>query len=231
MIDRSAWLIGSSPLARGTLVVAKGTGFCRRLIPARAGNTPRRWNPAGCPAAHPRSRGEHLVEAHNTALDSGSSPLARGTLHAGSHRPPERRLIPARAGNTSAGDGEPVPVTAHPRSRGEHVAGAFGDGPWVGSSPLARGTPRSGLSPPGLSRLIPARAGNTHMREDGDAFLTAHPRSRGEHRSLSPFERRQAGSSPLARGTPPAWFAGALCCRLIPARAGNTSTSSQAPLV
>ena len=50
---------GSSPLARGTLLLA-GLGLARgRLIPARAGNTAEASLSAIPNSAHPRSRGEH----------------------------------------------------------------------------------------------------------------------------------------------------------------------------
>ena len=52
---------GSSPLARGTLVVEAGEPDFRRFIPARAGNTSRMPRLRGCEAVHPRSRGEHFA--------------------------------------------------------------------------------------------------------------------------------------------------------------------------
>ena len=51
--------------------------------------------------------------------------------------------------------------------------------------------------------------------------VTAHPRSRGEHRRSSVPSRRQTGSSPLARGTCRRDAPGRRAGRLIPARAGN----------
>ena len=73
---------GSSPLARGTLGQDTHGDAVARLIPARAGNT---TLPALRPCrlrAHPRSRGEHLIQLP--------------------HRRYQPRLIPARAGNTLA---------------------------------------------------------------------------------------------------------------------------------
>ena len=70
-----------------------------------------------------------------------------------------------------------------------------------GSSPLARGTFTSDGAEGDVFRLIPARAGNmlTGMFLQGD--ITAHPRSRGEHRKTEPITSIVPGSSPLARGT------------------------------
>ena len=50
--------------------------------------------------------------------------------------------------------------TAHPRSRGEHVAPAGLDITRVGSSPLTRGTSVVREVAEVLEQLIPARAGN-----------------------------------------------------------------------
>ena len=92
--------MGSSPLARGTLV-AIWIGFLSvGLIPARAGNT--------------------NTNTKKDNIKPGSSPLARGTLPPCSPSLRKWGLIPARAGNT-AEQQEPEPVPgAHPRSRGEH---------------------------------------------------------------------------------------------------------------
>ena len=50
----------------------------------------------------------------------------------------------------------------------------------------------------------------------------AHPRSRGEHRTIPTGGSFPPGSSPLARGTPPEFFNASHPRGLIPARAGNT---------
>ena len=52
--------------------------------------------------AHPRSRGEHEAATVGYGAVIGSSPLARGTLNATGSDAGLVRLIPARAGNTSA---------------------------------------------------------------------------------------------------------------------------------
>ena len=153
----------------------------------------------------------------------GSSPLARRTRGILVHAGGGARLIPARAGNTSMRLLIAASPTAHPRSRGEHFTQFWNSAFRVGSSPLARGTPRSLFLLLVVIRLIPARAGNTP-----DAFLTvtrcaAHPRSRGEHTCVGCGSRRGCGSSPLARGTPAPCRDQDCAARLIPARAGNTA--------
>ena len=132
------------------------------------------------------------------------------------------RLIPARAGNTVPSLVRVSVFQAHPRSRGEHDINhpfLFGR---AGSSPLARGTLGGMLVDSGKARLIPARAGNTLALTAPYARSSAHPRSRGEHLQAFRAAFLDAGSSPLARGTPPDCNYADNRGRLIPARAGNT---------
>ena len=134
--------IGSSPLARGTRR-AELPGRCPdRFIPARAGNTTSSSSAGRTFAVHPRSRGEHPTRVDSTASSSGSSPLARGTRGVHLHDLGAPRFIPARAGNTARLEAQPRALTVHPRSRGEHVLAPVRELLGVGSSPLARGTPR-----------------------------------------------------------------------------------------
>ena len=72
-------------------------------------------------------------------------------------------------------------------------------------------------------RFIPARAGNTWRSPFGVVMTPVHPRSRGEHISGTDTKLRNAGSSPLARGTLPYPTSTEGCRRFIPARAGNTA--------
>ena len=151
------------------------------LIPARAGNTRNYDINEHARRAHPRSRGEHLQARKMVFTSAGSSPLARGTP-----RPPRPwlsnpGLIPARAGNTTCERLLGCLGRAHPRSRGEHGLPLNRDMVYVGSSPLARGTPVVGLDPFTVHGLIPARAGNTQPPWQQEPGVGAHPRSRGEH--------------------------------------------------
>ena len=152
---------GSSPLARGTPNPTLFTPLSFRLIPARAGNTMAVMIATGSISAHPRSRGEHKLTRKGDPAHVGSSPLARGTLVklTAAHCP--KRLIPARAGNTRCREASTCGLTAHPRSRGEHLENSTGKILVAGSSPLARGTPNILVWRVLRRRLIPARAGNT----------------------------------------------------------------------
>ena len=152
--------------------------------------------------AHPRSRGEHVDKATGEVTALGSSPLARGTHEFCFESLVDVGLIPARAGNTTEHDKAGHLLGAHPRSRGEHLQPATPLRSRLGSSPLARGTPRvPGWKAP-VPGLIPARAGNTCQVTCLTELIRAHPRSRGEHRVMTTSIFSASGSSPLARGTP-----------------------------
>ena len=216
-------MLGSSPLARGTRHRRADTITRSRLIPARAGNT-HQWSPdLPVQSAHPRSRGEHVMVFTIKSRIPGSSPLARGTRHHSGQYRGHARLIPARAGNTVWSLGCLIIAAAHPRSRGEHTCAQLRKNHACGSSPLARGTHARVPQMLHPTRLIPARAGNTHRPSSSRKLRTAHPRSRGEHFTNLDAQASAHGSSPLARGTPSraVWRLG--CVRLIPARAGNTA--------
>ena len=215
---------GSSPLARGTLVLIMLLLMVFGLIPARAGNTPRLRCVIRFSRAHPRSRGEHWFTVSSLTCYLGSSPLARGTLSRHRAQLLKLGLIPARAGNTRHRDHSTPCPRAHPRSRGEHPSNPPQHFQIPGSSPLARGTlcglPVVTLCP----GLIPARAGNTGHLLPLVLRRRAHPRSRGEHLKPGYGEICAWGSSPLARGTHVRFIVVRLLAGLIPARAGNTRT-------
>ena len=172
--------------------------------------------------AHPRSRGENEESASDIVRTVGSSPLTRGKPHHLGCDVSDPGLIPAHAGKTIGGSLSSLPMTAHPRSRGENGCSRPAPRSWKGSSPLTRGKrPRSGR--PSLPvRLIPAHAGKTTIRRRAQSHYPAHPRSRGENRLASFLMPGHAGSSPLTRGKPTPRRRPDRERRLIPAHAGKT---------
>ena len=112
--------VGSSPLARGTLWLSSSLHLRPRFIPAGAGNTcadSRGWSPS---TVHPRWRGEHVIVGNLGYITTGSSPLARGTLHRAEPHRRALRFIPAGAGNTAPALSRRPGFSVHPRWRGEH---------------------------------------------------------------------------------------------------------------
>ncbi len=91
---------GLSPLARGTRVDVYQYQLHRRFIPAGAGNTGLSTRSNNLLPVYPRWRGEHMMNFFRTKFFDGLSPLARGTHNRPGAKRPERRFIPAGAGNT-----------------------------------------------------------------------------------------------------------------------------------
>ena len=221
-----------------------------RFIPAWAGNTCRPRFEACHIAVHPRVGGEHLPNRHGSARNSGSSPRGRGTrVHRRSVRP-DRRFIPAWAGNTRllCMRFEMTPV--HPRVGGEHER--IGRNSWChavhprvggehnprrchvytrdGSSPRGRGTQPHGNSFERDTRFIPAWAGNTLEKNDGSRVPSVHPRVGGEHIVERTAGVDRYGSSPRGRGTHGGDEVDDIQVSVHPAWAGNTPCSCANPM-
>ena len=177
---------GSSPLARGLptgTVIAEGDG-----------------------RDHPRSRGVYPGLDDRVIDEVGSSPLARGLRDSRQRTPPQRRIIPARAGFTPYPHDLRHISVDHPRSRGVYASRRAPLSRKAGSSPLARGLLRRG---PGRRRR-----------------RTDHPRSRGVYPAREEAEAWEWGSSPLARGLRLPGLRPGGAGGIIPARAGFTSGRS-----
>ena len=117
---KAVYLLGLSPLARGTLALQQQHPWPRRFIPAGAGNTP--WakiSRLGF-AVYPRWRGEHVHTQTITESQNGLSPLARGTPVLLFCAVVTDRFIPAGAGNTPTLSIIMVSDMVYPRWRGEH---------------------------------------------------------------------------------------------------------------
>ena len=156
--------LGSSPLTRGARRDESAGSVAAGLIPAHAGSTSVTNSVTNAPVAHPRSRGEHFINASVIDLCLGSSPLTRGAPVPPGVEPVLDGLIPAHAGSTdrdrSTGDAAP----AHPRSRGEHANTKKLRDLGSGSSPLTRGALDWLAAEPAGGGLIPAHAGSTYLR-------------------------------------------------------------------
>ena len=139
------------------------------------------------------------------------------------------RIIPARAGFTRCRLPSARQRRDHPRSRGVYGAGTCSPRTAIGSSPLARGLPGLRRAPRGGLRIIPARAGFTDPRRSGEGEGWDHPRSRGVYRTNNDPRSPAEGSSPLARGLRPCQSFSGLSARIIPARAGFTSSVTALP--
>ena len=152
----------------------------------------------------------------------GSSPLARGLLAVRPRLTADARIIPARAGFTSAWTRNPEVAGDHPRSRGVYTRMAVSRTEMWGSSPLARGLLGLLVCCLRIPGIIPARAGFTRGARGGTPSRADHPRSRGVYGGNTLDVIAAGGSSPLARGLQNENTNTHTTARIIPARAGFT---------
>ena len=213
---------GSSPRGRGKrrrLVVA---GDHVGLIPARAGKTSSAPSWQASRPAHPRAGGENALIELLALVIVGSSPRGRGKLEPFDDDRHGGRLIPARAGKTSARDDPWLGLTAHPRAGGENKPASALTWTASGSSPRGRGKRPARRGPRRRIRLIPARAGKTGWRCVWPRNSGAHPRAGGENAARRVLRGTSRGSSPRGRGKPLMPWQRQVADGLIPARAGKT---------
>ena len=215
--------VGSSPLTRGKHLGLRQHHQAGGLIPAHAGKTRSTLCSTTGRRAHPRSRGENLVEKPNVVAGLGSSPLTRGKRREGRHGLFARGLIPAHAGKTRSDHGRRNRSRAHPRSRGENRDRRGEPVDQGGSSPLTRGKHLCADAVAWDQGLIPAHAGKTASARGCSTDEWAHPRSRGENTAVTSGATMSVGSSPLTRGKRALAEAGGDELRLIPAHAGKTA--------
>ena len=154
--------------------------------------------------------------------ECGSSPLTRGKPGRRAGHTVARGLIPAHAGKTRWCNFGGSCTWAHPRSRGENDGAFNWRANFPGSSPLTRGKRPAAPIPHTNSGLIPAHAGKTRSARRRRSATRAHPRSRGENRTVTLYARGDLGSSPLTRGKHDGQGAVVADGGLIPAHAGKT---------
>ena len=133
------------------------------------------------------------------------------------------RIIPARAGPTDRSECISTMRSDHPRSCGANGHAGRHGRRLAGSSPLVRGQPDGAGDASRQTRIIPARAGPTHIVRPTIQGLADHPRSCGANSSSSRTTPPNCGSSPLVRGQRDDTVRPVLGVRIIPARAGPTS--------
>ena len=117
--DVGFMVAGLSPRTRGTERTCSGFRFCRRFIPANAGNSYLLITLDNGLTVYPRERGEQIVHVKSGRPPAGLSPRTRGTewiFRSGCLIP---RFIPANAGNSATPNGKLTASPVYPRERGE----------------------------------------------------------------------------------------------------------------
>ena len=175
---------------------------------------------------HPRACGEHRQTVKRAIDPAGSSPRLRGTRLPRGRHGQNRGIIPALAGNTYAHSRTDASCRDHPRACGEHLETYGYTDNNMGSSPRLRGTrTKVGRLDIRLG-IIPALAGNTCSPVRSGRVRGDHPRACGEHRAVELEARDDGGSSPRLRGTLAHVVVQVVALGIIPALAGNTTSTS-----
>ena len=173
---------------------------------------------------HPRACGANVVIGDGLIPVAGSSPRVRGKP--AGHRRTEcgSRIIPARAGQTSASHLCRWAGPDHPRACGANVNWLVAPSSMYGSSPRVRGKPSPTATTRARGRIIPARAGQTSPCCPHAIGSSDHPRACGANVVVSECHDCVSGSSPRVRGKRDVPVRIRVRARIIPARAGQTIT-------
>ena len=185
---------------RGKLKAERGERKTRRITPAHAGKTWRRFSRGSTTTDHPRACGENLFVEKPLEEGIGSPPRMRGKQRLGLRSVQERRITPAHAGKTVIFYGDTETVTDHPRACGENVT-EVGKVVWdVGSPPRMRGKLSGQEKVDFRPRITPAHAGKTRRQRPPLPSRTDHPRACGENNGARVDGSIPVGSPPRMRG-------------------------------
>ena len=198
--------------------------YCRRFIPACAGNSRADTSGAVDRAVHPRVCGEQILFAIFFLYLTGSSPRVRGTGTSHVRVLSIWRFIPACAGNSRNARTFEKLRPVHPRVCGEQIGVTPQPFGVPGSSPRVRGTAVRCIHEHAIGRFIPACAGNRKRLVPEPVSKAVHPRVCGEQAVLKQLAFKAIGSSPRVRGTAHPQTAPGCRLRFIPACAGNSPT-------
>ena len=141
------------------------------------------------------------------------------------HAVAQRRIIPAHAGQTALSSSSLVNATDHPRACGANGGLPMAFSWLTGSSPRMRGKRVEPVCDGAEVRIIPAHAGQTAPNRQDACPCPDHPRACGANRRYGRFSTRPVGSSPRMRGKRPVHHRVHADLRIIPAHAGQTSSS------
>ena len=176
---------------------------------------------------HPRACGEQGSASKILTELSGSSPRVRGAAREIRGTGIRLGIIPARAGSRYRARLESGTCKDHPRACGEQSTPPRYRPSRSGSSPRVRGAEFAKQHESVELGIIPARAGSSPRVTDTLNLSKDHPRACGEQRLTPQSSHRQNGSSPRVRGAADPQGARSRRSRIIPARAGS-STSAHA---
>ena len=212
---------GLSPRVRGNPPQRQRRGQPTRSIPACAGEPDFLGLGFGLSAVYPRVCGGTAGAAIDIAERQGLSPRVRGNLPVAPKILGWLRSIPACAGEPDPPAQPRDAAGVYPRVCG----GTPRQGRWyalkAGLSPRVRGNRAQAFDLPRRFRSIPACAGEPILMIAIPTPLRVYPRVCGGTRRAPHLARRAGGLSPRVRGNRNHACSSALCCRSIPACAGE----------
>ena len=213
--------LGLSPRLRGNRRAGRLRREYQGSIPAPAGEPTSTARCTASTTVYPRACGGTLGGRESGQLRMGLSPRLRGNLAGIGIILNIERSIPAPAGEpgTLSAAGARCPV--YPRACGGTVVSFLPHVILVGLSPRLRGNPEGGLKTSGLSRSIPAPAGEPGVIHALIISITVYPRACGgtELEPVSP--PTVEGLSPRLRGNRTSSMSSHLGLGSIPAPAGE----------
>ncbi|KFI72990.1 hypothetical protein BMIN_0703 [Bifidobacterium minimum] len=152
---------GSSPRVRGKHRASRSATHHGRIIPASAGQTDWTGMTWILDEDHPRECGANPCAGGRYRRTGGSSPRVRGKHGRARTVSPDRRIIPASAGQTHCSIVRLTGWADHPRECGANRPTPLDRPARRGSSPRVRGKQTRTHRKRNRVRIIPASAGQT----------------------------------------------------------------------
>ena len=212
---------GLSPPTRGNHARLERKVAIPRSIPAHAGEPHPSGRDSWRAKVYPRPRGGTSSCRSLSFNLRGLSPPTRGNRANWHCETPNRRSIPAHAGEPAAIVARQDNVEVYPRPRGGTFTLRVWNGYTDGLSPPTRGNRHASMRLYMPPRSIPAHAGEPLSANAASAALRVYPRPRGGTKHLYPEAQFGHGLSPPTRGNRPGRRESLEVVRSIPAHAGE----------
>ena len=161
---------GSPPQVRGKLKYDFTQSKTIGITPAGAGKTLLQLSIICIKRDHPRRCGENFSVVNAADKSSGSPPQVRGKLYEINQNIMSLRITPAGAGKTRYQSPKSGSIKDHPRRCGENCVRYRTCERREGSPPQVRGKLTSCLSFRVVSRITPAGAGKTPLKQTISSF-------------------------------------------------------------
>ena len=215
-------IVGSIPACAGETVAAAPASPPAAVYPRVCGGNTNPPTPPPEIAVYPRVCGGNSVLTSAACSATGLSPRVRGKREVGGGEIPRCGSIPACAGETGECPGWHCGSGVYPRVCGGNRRAGVVCLPPAGLSPRVRGKQAQWVARKYQMWSIPACAGETHRRRDGEKFSGVYPRVCGGNSMGPPIQASLMGLSPRVRGKRNAGDTPPVALRSIPACAGET---------